>query len=469
MSDATSTNIARVDKAAAGEGAPRVRSISQGPWTGVELGELFSKGHFIAARHSDIVRVSVSLACWEVISQDVSKTPLELRRRTRNGSVLVQPEEHPVADLLWRRPSVYYGWREWLRMAGAYLAAARIYYAAARRTRTGRVLEVQGVPSGQVETLMNVEAGRYFYRVWPQTDHDQIQWSWMSEPLSSDDIVPMRLRSLNGIDPIGNADVAREALDLLGKMNEYQSNTFKGGGVGVVAVTFPDGLADEQYARLKNDFQQAFEKARVNGTPILFEGSGGVVPEVKRLSMSAVDQDFVKSNVAAMHEVLRYYRMPPTKVGIYENVKYDNIDPINRAYVDDTLVPVFECIEDALDQLLVSSEADADLFFRFDRDFAYAQDPKTRNEIVTSQWKAGLLELDEARAKQGLNTYGGKAGQTRMISGNFVLVDRQNKVVMRAGGNAPGAEGDQAPQDEAGANAGKELPEIGHLVPDRLQ
>ena len=78
------------------------------------------------------------------------------------------------------------------------------------------------------------------------------------------------------------------------------------------------------------------------------------------------------------------------------------------------------------------------------------------------------MEYDEVRQALGLNTYGGKAGQVRMVSGNFVLVDRNNEVVMRAGGNAPGAEGDQAPQDDAGANAGKDLPgDIGNVVPIR--
>ena len=448
--------------------APQVRSVGNDLWTGVELGELFSKGHFIAGRHSDIVKVSVSLACWEVISQDVSKTPLELRRRTPNGSVLVPKGEHPVAGLLWRRPNDYYGWKEWIRMTAAYLAAARMYYAAARTTNGGRVIEVQGVPPGQVQTYMNVQAGRYFYEVQPQTEHDHIQWSWMMQRrMSTDDMVPMRLRSLNGLDPISNAEVAADALKLLGSMHEFQANSFAAGGVGIYAVTFPGAITDQQYARLKRDFTEAFENSRKTGKPLLFEGVDGVVPEVKRLSMSAVDQDFVKSNVAAMTDVLRYYRMPPPKVGIFESVKYDNMDSVNRTYVDDTLVPIFECIEEALDRLLLWSDADDDLFFRFDRDAAYALDPKLRSEIVMSQWKSGALEFDEMRQKIGQNSVGGKAGRARMFSGNFVLVDENNEVILKAGGNAPGAEGDQAPQDDAGANAGKDIPEIGNVVPIR--
>ena len=461
MADETTTNTAVAV-------APHLRDTTGGPWESVELGELFSKGHFIAGRYSDLVRASVSLACWEAISQDVAKTPLEIRRRTPNGSVVVQPGEHPVADLLWRRPSDYYGWKEWLRIAGAYLAAARIYYSAVRRDRMMRPIEVQGVPHGAVEILTNVAAGRYFYRVWPSSDHETIQWSWMAEPMSSDDIVPMRLRTLNGLDPISNGDVSRDALDLLKRMNTFQSGSFSGGGIGVAALAFPDALTDEQYQRLKADMDEAVKNAAKTGKPLLLEGKDGEKPEVKRLSMSAVDADFVKANTAAMHDVLRYYRMPPTKVGIFESVKYDNIGPVNRAYVDDTLAPIFECIEDALDRLLLWSEADRDLFFRFDRDTAYGEDPKTRDERLLARWKAGVMEYDEVRQALGLNTYGGKAGQVRMVSGNFVLVDRNNEVVMRAGGNAPGAEGDQAPQDDAGANAGKDLPgDIGNVVPIR--
>lgn len=451
------------------ESAPRVRSLGNESATGLTLSELFQKGFFVAARQSDVIRISVSLACWEVISQDVSKTPLELRRRTPNGSVLVQPNEHPVAKMLWRRPSEYYGWKEWLRMAAAHLAAARMYYAAARWDRRGRAIELQGVQPNRVVPYMNVDAGRYFYQVTPASDHDRIQWSWLVDKtaVSSDDIVPMRLRSLNGLDPISNADVARDALGLLGKMHEFQRDSFAGGGVGINAVTFPDGLSDEQYNRLKKDLEASFERSQRSGKPILLEGSDGVVPVVKRLSISAVDSDFVQSNIAAMNDVLRYYRVPPPKVGIFEEIKYDNLDSVTRTYVDDTLVPIFECIEDGLDRLLLSSDADDELFFRFDRDAAYAQDPKLRTEIILSQWKAGALEYDEMRQKLGMNTYGGDAGKARQISGNFVLIDRDNNVILKAGGNAPGAEGDQAPQDEAGANAGKELGDIGNVVPIR--
>ena len=166
--------------------APHLRDSGIGPWNGgVELAELFAKGHYITGRHSDLVKASVSLACWEAISQDVAKTPLDLRRRTPNGSVVVQPGEHPVADLLWRRPSDYYGWKEWLRIAGAYLAAARIYYASVRRDRMMRPIEVQGVPHGAVEVLTNVAAGRYFYQVHASGDHEMIQWSWMRDPVRS--------------------------------------------------------------------------------------------------------------------------------------------------------------------------------------------------------------------------------------------------------------------------------------------
>ena len=63
-----------------------------------------------------------------------------------------------------------------------------------------------------------------------------------------------------------------------------------------------------------------------------------------------------------------------------------------------------------------------------------------------------------------MNALGGDAGRVRMFSGNFVLVDPENNVVMQAGGNAPGAEGDQAPQEDAGAKADKGILGLSNVV-----
>lgn len=425
-------------------------------WSLMDMGSMFASGAYTVGRRSDILKISVSLACWEVIGQDIAKTPLQLRRRTNLGSEIVQPDEHPIARLLWRAPSPYYSWSTWLRMAGSYLAAMRGFYIAGKWTLRRGFTEIQGIPAHCVRVLTNVDAGRYFYEVNPTNDHERIQWNWCLGKQSDEVVRPMLLRTLNGIDPIGNDLVAGEALRLLGLMQGFQSDSFRNGGVPVYAICFPDEMEDEQFNRIKADMEDRLRTARETGKPIILEGNGTASATITKLSTSATEQDFVKAHADARNDVLRYYRMPPHKVMIFSDAKYDNLESINRLYVDDTLMPIFQCITDAMDKLLLADEEDEDLFFAFDTDAAYNMDPKARNEITEKRWKAGMINFDEMRAAIGLNKVGGDLGGARMVSGNFMFFDDKLKVLLKAGGNTPGAEGDQAPQDDAGNNAPQE-------------
>jgi hypothetical protein len=141
--------------------------------------------------------------------------------------------------------------------------------------------------------------------------------------------------------------------------------------------------------------------------------------------------------------------VPPHKAYVFDSVKYDNLDSIERLYVDDSLVPIFDAICEALGPVLLTEDEQAQYFIAFDKEAAYASDPEKRQKVVESRWKNGMIEYDEMREAIGYNAAGGGIGRQRMFSGNFVVVDEKGEVVMRAGGNAPGDEksGDE-PKDE---------------------
>jgi HK97 family phage portal protein len=206
-----------------------------------------------------------------------------------------------------------------------------------------------------------------------------------------------------------------------------------------VAFQFPDELTDIQFDRLNKGINESIEKSKKSGKPIILEGKGGKVPEIEKLTMTSADADFVKSNIAAANEMLRYFRVPPHKAFLLESVKYDNLDSAERTYVDDTLTSYFQCICEGLAPVLLTEEEQDDYFLEFDAEMAFSMDPERRQKIVESRWKNGMITYDDMRTEIGFNAVGGEAGQVRMMSGNFVLVDEKNEVVLKAGGNAPDA------------------------------
>lgn len=432
------------------EGGAFAIRAADGPWSTVQLGDRFSKGLYVTGSVQQIFMLSVSLACIDVLRQDVARTPIELRRRVDGGDELVRPGEHPVADIL-DNPSEYYGRREFMNMLTAHIAVSNEYFVAVMRDNRGNPLEMQGIPKSRADVSVNPEERKYVYYFHPSTMHEQAQFGWTRGGMLGRDVAHIRHRTMNGIDALSTTSLMRSTLELLKGMQEFQTNIFDNGGMPVMALAFPEAMTDEQWERLNKGLARAHQKARDEKTPFILEGADGEVPTVHKMSMSAVDTEFVKANAAAGLEACRYFRVPPHKVNLLETIKYDNLSAQERRYVDEALCPIFEVTEESLGRVLLSGEDRKKYFLRFDREKAYTSDPEIRQKIVESRWKHGMIEYDEMRRAIGQNAVGGNAGRYRMFSGNFVIVDENGEVIMRAGGNTPN---DQNQTDPNGNSSG---------------
>lgn len=424
-------------------------------WTTTNLHELFQQGYVAAGSRQAMLRLAVSLKCIDVLSRDVARTPAYLFRRKPGGAEMVEPSKHPVAKMLATRTSRYYGVKEFFRITTAFLATASQHYVAARRNGQNEILEIQGIPHTDVTVRVEPQARRYVYDVTANGLHAQAQYGWAQRKkgLLDNEIAHIRLRSFNGYDAIATSNVARAAFDLLNHMHKFQSDIFNNGGMPILGITFPEGLTDEQWERLNKDLTAQAKQSREKGKPFILEGANGESPKVEKMSLTAVDTEFLKANTAAMMDICRFYGVPPHKAYVFDSVKYDNLDSIERLYVDDSLVPIFDAICEAIQPVLLTEEEQGEFFIAFDKEAAYASDPEKRQKIVESRWKNGQIEYDEMREAIGYNAVGGELGRYRMFSGNFVIVDKDGEVIMKAGGNAPGSEDqtEQKPDDDGKA------------------
>lgn len=411
-------------------------------WTTTNLDQLFQQGYVAAGSRHAMFRLAVSMKCIDVLSRDFARTPAYLMEWMKGGAKIVDPSEHPVAKMLAKRTSRYYGTKEFKRITASYLATASQYYVAARRNRQGELLEIQGIPHTDVNPRVEPQSRRYVYDVTATGQHAAAQYGWAQRKngLMDDEIAHIRLRSFNGYDAIATNNVAKAAFDLLNHMHKFQTDIFNNGGMPILGITFPEGMTDEQWERLNKELTAQAKKSRERGVPFILEGANGEVPKVEKMSLTAVDTEFLKANTAAMMDICRFYGVPPHKAYVFDSVKYDNLDSIERLYVDDSLVPLFDAFCEALDPILLTEDEQDRYFIAFDKEAAYASDPLQRQKVIESRWKNGQIEYDEMREAIGYNAAGGKLGRQRMFSGNFVVVDEKGEVVLKAGGNQPGEE-----------------------------
>ncbi len=421
------------------------------------MGQLLANGRFGGLGRSTALRVAAGIACFDVIAQDVSKTPLNLYRETEQGPERVLPSEHPVARLLKRGPNEWMGTKEWLRLTAFHLSLYQEATTLIRRRERGDVGELYAHIPERCRVEVNTSERRYFYRVTKASNHDDVQLHWAPNLISAEDVLHFRGRTLDGLVALPSTHLGREVYETLKSMRKFVSDMFERGGMDILALTFPHGLSDEQFKRIEKGVDQAARTSREQGKPLILEGEGGENPEVKSLTMASADQGLDKTFVSTLHEACRLLRVPPHKIFALDDVKYDNIEPMDRHYVNDTLSLYFDTIEEVANRRLLTADTDADLFCAFDRDAAYSIDPAKKAKMHREELERAAITVDEYRSKRGWRKLGGAAGSARLVMGAAVMIDENNEIIMQSRGD---------PAEEAMKNGSQEADEEKQNSPD---
>lgn len=153
-------------------------------------------------------------------------------------------------------------------------------------------------------------------------------------------------------------------------------------------------LSGEQFERLRNEMEAAFQGAGNAGRPMLLEGG----LKWQALSLTPADMDFVGLKAAAAREIALAFGVPPMLLGLPGDNSYANYREANRALWRLAILPMADMILSALGQALCGWFAGASLRVDLDRVPALAED---RELLWASVTKADFLSNDEKRAMLG--------------------------------------------------------------------
>lgn len=156
-------------------------------------------------------------------------------------------------------------------------------------------------------------------------------------------------------------------------------------------------LSPEQFRRLKEEMEAAFQGAGNAGRPLLLEGG----LSWQAMSLSPADMDFVGLKAAAAREIALAFGVPPMLLGLPGDNSYANYREANRALWRLTLLPLAGKILDAMAEALRGWWADARLAVDVDRVTALAEDRERLWGQVTA---ADFLTRAEKRSMLGLQS-----------------------------------------------------------------
>lgn len=407
----------------------------------------------------EVIQLSAVVVCLDVISQDIAKVTFRLNERLPGGgSRAVDADEHPMAMLLATEPNPYHTWYEFHLMVMLHLGLVQNAFIAKRQAMNGVTEEL--IPCMPARTtILAVEPeqdprgrGFYAYEVLRLSPHEKIQLAQLPTVFLQDEFIHMRGRMFDGLAGYSNLIAGARTFGLSDALLTYQTKLFANDaqlrGVFQMGKESGDSLSDTAFQRLREQLAEAYSAFRETSKPLVLEEG----MSFQDIAMNAEQAEVKEAKDAAIVDVARTFRIPPHKIMHLINVKYENMETLEKSYVNDSLIPYCQALEQRYNRSLLTKEERAKFFFQFDRREMLLNDPEKLAEVIKVLLPYGAVEHDEARAWFGFNPLPNNSGKTRLLPANSSLIDsKSNKVLV--GGTA-------APASDAGGDkpAGKPKP-----------
>lgn len=366
--------------------APAVASAqASGPRLGLELGFGLGEGGALS--------VATAYSCAKLISETVACLPIEVSRLS--GGVWL-PEEASGLDYLLNvspneRESAYDLKRalvlELLMEGNAYLVPQ--YEDSLTGKLDGLVLCSRGSvamsPGGLVYTVNDTVNG-------------------IHETLGAEEI--LHIRNLpRAWDRLTGASVltyARETLGIAGAGDRETRQRFASGGKVKALVSngrSVRGFGEVQDAQLEAAAMDIDEQFNIQGRGIV--SVPGQV-DVKQVSMSSADMEFLATRKFTVREICRFFRVPPSFVFDDTSNNYKSAENAQLDFTNNCLNPILRNIETEVMRKLYGKEMARRRRVRFDRMELYSCDLLTRVRYQGMQIQNGTKTVNEIRRAEGL-------------------------------------------------------------------
>jgi HK97 family phage portal protein len=345
-------------------------------------------------------------SCLQVISQDVGRCPLKLRRVDGDG-VHTDAVDHPLWEILadlTNPETTAYQFRA--QMQRNLLLHERAYAEIIRNGR-GEVVALWPLdPAAMTVGRNGLNQKTYRYRLGSGRE---ITWAFNpSTPPILELTHPSPMVACK--DMIGLA----YALDLFG------AKFFANGARPSGTLAPPTGvsLGDEQRQRLREAFQSMFSGAENAGKVALMEGGMTFTP----ITIANNEAQYNETRKFLRTLIAGAFRMPPHKIGDLERATFSNIEQQSIDYVTGTLDPFLVAWEQAIRRDMLTTRQFPGYVVQFDRQALIKADIKSLLDALAVGRQNGWYNANDILKKLGENPIDGEAGSAYLVNGNMIPV-----------------------------------------------
>lgn len=336
---------------------------------------------------ASVVTIPEAYNCLQILSQTIASLPLITYRRNRDGSKQ-RFDDHPIAELLHDQPN---------ETQTAYEFRAQMTWdMALHRNAFAEILEGRRGPIDQLirldpEAVWVIRDGpKYLFEV---REPDGRRRRLLPEQVFHLKAIPFTKDGILGRSIIqdGCSTFAR-ALALQDYALKFFANDATPGGIIEVKGKF----TPEQAKEFKEKWKDQFTGRNRHKVAILDSEAQFKSPDVPNEKAQ-----FIETYREVALQVLRFWRMPPHKVGILDKATFSNIEQQSLEFVTDTLMPWLVAWEQAIRRDLITSPR---VFFAEHNVAGLLRgDIKSRYEAYRIGREWGWLSADDIRHMENMN------------------------------------------------------------------
>lgn len=348
------------------------------------------------------LKVTTMLACARVIAEGIAQVPWKVYR---GDAGRVEADDHPLSDLLYRRPNPWQTSFEFRETLGFHAVLTGGGFA--RKLRVGRARELRSLEPfepGIIRVQREPDGTlRYFYR--PQNGSEV--------ELKADEVWHIRGPSWNSWLGLDITRLACEAIGLAIVTEGAHAELYRNGArvSGTYSVT--NNLTPEKFNQLAAWLDQHEPGGPRASKPLVLDNGA----KFENTQMSGVDAQHLETRKLQVEEICRAMRVMPIMVGQSDkSATYASAEQMFLAHVIHTLMPWYERFEQSADvNLLTDQDRRAGYYTKFNPNALMRGAAADRATFYAKALGAGgqkpWLTQDEVRALEEVAPMGGAAAE----------------------------------------------------------
>lgn len=329
-------------------------------------------------------------ACVNARAEEVASIELIVKSR-KTGDVI---DNHPILDLLndvnpnTTRYQLFFATQAFLDLTGnAY------WYLARENDGKGKIKEVYVLSSDKMQIVTDKDNPLKILGYQYVNGKDKI-------PFDANQVLHFKNFNANGKYPnphkgMGVVEASLWAIETDNEARNWNYSFFKNSAKPDGILTTETTMGEEQFNRLKNQWNQEFRGSSKTGKMALLENG----TKWQDISKTQKDMDFIAQRTFSRDEILSIFRVPKTVVGITDDVNRANAEASDYVFARRTIKPLMKAFVTFLNEYLVP-EFDTNIVIEF-------KDPVPEDRLSTIQeYTNGInrwLTRNDIRRKEGLD------------------------------------------------------------------